>query len=661
MNRIVQWFADTKVRNKILLGYAVILAFMVLIGVVVFVQGQRIAAAADEATRVEQVLYDIEQVSTAFAQATASVRDFAISADETSIRDYEAVRDEALAALGRVEASLPTTEGRMEVTRVRELIETHRDSVALRVFELRRATLQPGGPGFDVIAGFYGQGAARGFVQRVRESLGQLEEQQRLVARESRERVQESLQAMRWAIFLFTLLAAAIAFSIGAWIATRISRPLGEAVSLADRVAAGDLTVDIPVLGRDEVGELSGTLNRMAGDLRATIGGVTASTAQVASAAEEIAAAAEQISYTADQQVRSTEETSSSMEQIAAQITRVSRSTESLSVSVEQTSTSVTQMSNSIEETASSAEALGASVEQSSSTIEEMVASMGQVAKHVEETREISRDAEADAREGGDAVERTVDAMRRIHGEMQSLVETIQELGATSESIGQISEVIEDIADQTNLLALNAAIEAARAGEHGRGFAVVAQEIRRLAERAVESTREISQTIRGVQSEVSRAVSSTGEVSERTRDGIHLADSAGQALEKIITSSGRTRNLMEEVALATQQQIRAAEQAQEAMRHIQRVSEEARIATREQATGTRQIVNAVENMSRQTREVFSATEEQKKGGEMILTATDQINQGARSTQTAIQEMANAAEDLSSQANRLTELVAAFRV
>jgi methyl-accepting chemotaxis protein len=190
---------------------------------------------------------------------------------------------------------------------------------------------------------------------------------------------------------------------------------------------------------------------------------------------------------------------------------------------------------------------------------------------------------------------------------------------------------------------------------------VVAQEIRRLAERAVESAREIGTTIAVCAPASPASYGSTGAVAERTQGGIALADEAAEALEKIIGSAGRTRDLMEEVSLATQQQINAAEQAQEAIRHIQQIAEETRIATREQAHGSRQIVDAVRNMNRQTQEVFAATGEQKRGGDLILESTEQISRGAREAQGAVQEVVSAAEDLAAQAARLREVVGEFRV
>lgn len=660
MNRLSGWFQNARVRNKILSGFGVVLFLMATVAAVILIQTAQVHELSRESRRALSALRAGDQLEIALLDRVASFREYLITGDDLALErmaDADAEWEEHLAAL---RSATNEAEQLAMISEVEEVIADWESTTVEPGIELRQQAAVGGSVSRDTIAEFF---AINGRVaaEQAQSAIEQLTlAQESFVNQASAER-DDAIRQIRIGTIAGTVLAMILSILLASWIASSISAGLQRAVKLGAGVASGDLTQRAEVDSRDEVGVLIGTLNRMADDLRKTVSGFSGATTQVATAAEEIAAASEQISQTADLQVRSTEETSSSMEQIAAQIARVANSTESLAASIDQTSTSVTQMSNSIEQTAMSTDTLGASVEQTSATIEEMVTSISQVGRHVEETSNIANTAEEDARAGGEAVSTTIHGMRRIHSQMEALVGTVTELGSASESIGRISEVIESIADQTNLLALNAAIEAARAGEHGRGFSVVAQEIRRLAERSVESTREISSTVAGVIDDMQRVVRSSGDVAARTNEGIQLADSADQALAKIIASSGRTRELMEEVTLATRQQIRAAEQAQEAVRHIQQVTQEVRIATREQATGSRQIADAVENMNQRTREVFSATGEQKKGGEMVLDATQRISQSAVDTQGAIREMTSAAQDLSEQARRLNDLVASFRV
>ncbi|CAN5645671.1 methyl-accepting chemotaxis protein [soil metagenome] len=661
MASFTERFRNLPVRTKIFVGNAVILLAMLLAAVFILMQTTGIDNRIADAERADLVQEAGEEIGLALADRTAAFRDYLLSAQDTALAAFDEANQRLQGALDRARSGVRDSVQAERLDSIADLSRLWNVEVAQVGIELRRATLQPGGPPLDTVVTFVQTGEGRRGAARAREVLRRFNTRQAAIARDRREEMRQVAERIRLVAWTSLVIALVVAVGATLWIAARISKPLVQAVDFASLVAAGDLTQQLSANGNDEVGRLSATLNRMAADLRGTINRVHTATVQVAASADQIAVTSRQISHTVDDQARATEETSSSMEQIAAQISRVARSAESLAASVEQTSSSIAQMGQSIETTAGSADALGTSVEQTSATIEEMAASISQVARHVDETREIARGAEADAREGSDAVARSTEAMRRIHTEMNELVETIRGLGSTGESIGQISELIEDIADQTHLLALNAAIEAARAGEHGRGFSVVAQEIRRLAERSVESAREIGSTIRTVRTDVGRAVKSTGTVAERTRGGIELADAAGAALEKINSSAGRTRELMEEVSLATQQQINAAEQAQEAVRHIQQIAEETRIATREQAHGSRQIVDAVRNMNRQTQEVFAATAEQKRGGDLILQSTEQISRGARQAQAAVQEVVTAADDLSAQASRLSEVVGEFRV
>jgi methyl-accepting chemotaxis protein len=663
MSRLADWHRNASVRTKILLGYAPVLLLMVLAAVVVLVQGVRVARQTQDMNRVDEVRRVAADLDDAVAERTLVFREFLLSGQDASLVAFDSAQTAVAAGLSRLQRPGfirdPAQEARVDTIRV--LAQEWVDEVALPGIALRRATLEPGGPGMDAVVAFFAEGAGRRRAARSREVVSRFVERQGELAAGARDAVVDSVRSMRDAAIVFTALAALAALGLAYWLSAQIAWPLDRAVRLAEAIAEGDLTARAEVGGRDETGRVIGAMNAMAENLQSAVGDVSRAAVQVAAAAEEIAASSQRLAETTDDQVAATEQTSTSMEEIASQIARVAGGAESLAASVDQTSTSIAQIGRSMDATAGSAETLAAAVEQTSSTVEEMAVSIRQVSRHVEETHAIAKEARESAQGGGRKVESTLGGMRRIHTEMERLTTAIRQLDARGESVGRISETIEDIADQTNLLALNAAIEAARAGEHGRGFAVVAQEIRRLAERSVDAAREIGSTIRAVRIELEAAVRSGADVSERTQEGIGLAEEAAEALEVIEDTSARTTGVMDQVSLAAEQQTLAAGQAQDAIRHIQQIAGEVRVATREQQTATRQIVSATENMNQQTQEVFAATAEQKRGGDMILKATESIAEGARQAQSTVREAGRAARDVSEQATTLTELVRRFRV
>ncbi|HEV2736749.1 MAG TPA: methyl-accepting chemotaxis protein, partial [Longimicrobiaceae bacterium] len=518
MTRRAERYRDASIRTKILLAFVPVLLLMVGIMLIVWRQVERIADANTAFERAETVQNEVDLVGQAFTERASALRDFAITGQEEALEPFREAERELDRSLARATGLVDESEQRERLDSVAAINRSWRTGVADRVIPLRRAGAA------DEIAAFYRTGVARGWVRDARSRLDAFDARQAEITKARRATVSDAVTQIRWTLGILTVVAVVVAMGIGWWLAKRIARPLQRAVDFAAMVAAGDLTQRIEAEGRDEVGILAGTLNRMSDDLRTAVSGVNVAAAQVAAASDQIAATSQRMAQTVDDQVAATEQTSTSMEEIAAQIGRVAASTESLAASVEQTSSSMGQMGRSIEHTAASADTLGAAVEQASATIDQMAASIQEVGRHVEETRQIAMEAAGDAGGGGEAVGRVVHGMQRIHAQVDALTEAIRGLGETGRSVGQVSELIEDIADQTNLLALNAAIEAARAGEHGRGFAVVAQEIRRLAERSVESAREIGSTIRGIQAELERATRSSGGVAERTAEGIVLAE-----------------------------------------------------------------------------------------------------------------------------------------
>jgi methyl-accepting chemotaxis protein len=194
------------------------------------------------------------------------------------------------------------------------------------------------------------------------------------------------------------------------------------------------------------------------------------------------------------------------------------------------------------------------------------------------------------AEEGQEAVTNAVDAIDAIAHRSRLVAERTAALADKSGEIGQILNVIDELANQTNLLALNAAIEAARAGEHGRGFAVVAAEVRKLAERAQTSTKQIQNIVSEIQTEMRATTAATAEGAEEVLNGVALARDVVTVLERISEVADETTTAAREISNASSQQRTASAEAANAMGAVVGASEQT-------ATGSREAAHAAKSLT----------------------------------------------------------------
>lgn len=361
------------------------------------------------------------------------------------------------------------------------------------------------------------------------------------LVRLSEERIEERFKELKretsTAKIVFIVIALVIMFLIGVgtfFFVRSVKKSLREGVLAANRLAEGDLTVDVQAANGDEIGELLRSMNNMVQKWRTVV-------THINKTADNMASASQQLSVSAVQMAKGSEEQAKMSAQVAA------------------------------------------ASEEMSQTVIDIARNAGNIAESGQQTVNL-------ARSGKSVVDMAVREVQEIASTVDATAGMVLSLGELSQQIGAIVNVINEIADQTNLLALNAAIEAARAGEHGRGFAVVADEVKKLAERTANSTSEIGDMIGNIQKEVERAVQAMEDVKKKVASGTDLSEQAGASLFSIVKGVDDLQLMVQQIASATEEMTATSESISKEIDSIASI-------TKETSTASVQVSQASEELA----------------------------------------------------------------
>ncbi|QXI30244.1 methyl-accepting chemotaxis protein [Pseudomonas vanderleydeniana] len=336
----------------------------------------------------------------------------------------------------------------------------------------------------------------------------------------------QSMQAELKKNSLLIIGSSALALLVGLVAALVITRlivaPLRSVISVAQQIAAGDLSATIEVRRRDEIGQLMLAMQQMGEGLSGIVSGLQAGIEQLANSAHSLSAVTEQTNLEVSTQKEETEQVATAMNQ--------------------------------------------------------MTATVHDVARNAEEAALAAQTADDKVDSGQQVVRQSMQRIEQLADSANSASVSIESLSAEIQNIGTVLGVIKSVAEQTNLLALNAAIEAARAGEQGRGFAVVADEVRALAKRTQQSTEEIERLVSALRAAAQSSVEQIRSSGDLVKLAVSDALQTESALGSIASAVSLIQQMNQQIAAAAEQQSSVAEEINRSVTSIRASADQSAVA-----------------------------------------------------------------------------------
>ena len=654
----MKWFNNLPLQVKLTAGFVAVVAVMA-VGVAFLVVALDGATSSTRNVYQQQML-PYEQLSNAESQllaSSAAANDALAELDPTKAAAAATASNAALkSSLAQLDTFKATLNVQANVDLAAKIEKEMADLQASRadVFAIQqRAGMQAAVTAST--EGSNGHTASTAIVSAIGADLNTLQAAKISQAAESYQAAESSASSSR----LQALIVCAVAALFGLALGFHISRTIKKSVSIVQSklssmqaneltaleagiraIELGDLTVEanaatppIERYNNDELGQMSADINRMLGRLSDTIVSYNAMRGGLGEIVDGVRTNAASILCAADQLRESSEQMALATGQIATAINEVSGSAVALSGLSQESAREIEQVAAGSQQLAAAAGENSISALESrseASRMHEQIAAVASASEEVARSADHSRDA---AQTGQRAVQQAVASMQNIATAVERASRTVDQLGAYGQQIGDIVKAIDEIAAQTNLLALNAAIEAARAGDQGRGFAVVADNVRQLAERSSQSTKEIATLIGKVRSGTEDAVAAMAVGVRDVEAGREITSQAGDALESIIATVSDSAVQMQRIAGDVQGLSGGAQR-------IVAAAEAVAASATESAQGTTRVTDAIVQVSATSEETSASAEE-------VSASTEELSAQSQELAATASQMRGLAEQLNS--------------
>jgi methyl-accepting chemotaxis protein len=617
--------------NKISSAFGLALAALIVVGAVSYNSTTKLIDSGRRVRHTHDVLTGLDELLSVLKDGETSIRGYIITAEERYLEPYQGSRllaDQKLKDLRRLTSDNPIQQQRLDSL---EPLIASKFAFLQSVMEVRRTKgLAPASREILTDKG-------KNLMDAILKLVGEMESEETSLRARLSEEEQEGALRTKLTIVLGSLCALMLLSVIGIFLTRNIAGPLREVSAAAQKIASGDLAVSLRTNSRqDEVGVLAKTFGEMTsslGQMAEVAGKISAGDlavevkpksdkdvlgnafATMLEKLREMAGVAEQISagdLTVEVKPKSDKDVLGNA--FAVMLEKLRQVTGEIQESVGILATSAQQIVATTTQVAAAATETATAVSETTTTVEEVKQTAqlsSQKAKHVSESAQKVAQVSAT---GKKSVSESIDAMKQIQEQMESIAESIVRLSEQSQAIGEIMLTVNDLAEQSNLLAVNAAIEAAKAGEQGKGFAVVAQEVRNLAEQSKQATIQVRSILSEIQKATNAAVMVTEQGSKAVEAGVEQSGQAGEAVQKLTEGIAEAAQAATQIAASSQQQMAGMDQIASAMESIKTASTQNVASTKQTETAAKNI----EELGRRLRGLVSLYKVENRG---LLKAT----------------------------------------